>query len=109
MRKGPPGNMAHLIQQASQMKKKMEAIQEEVGKRTIEAAAGGGAVRAVVNGKQELVDLVIAKEAMEGADAEMLQDMVKAAVNEALKKSQEMSNNAMNGVLGGMPLPPGLF
>lgn len=108
-RGGGFGNMHQLMQQAKQMQAKMEAVQAEVAKKTVEASAGGGAVKVVFNGKMELVDLTIAKEAMEGADAEMLQDMVKAAVSEGLKKAQEMQNTAMGGVMGGMPLPPGLF
>lgn len=107
--RGGFGNMAQMMQQASQMKKKMEAVQAELAKKTVEASAGGGVVKAVVNGKQELIDLVIAPEALEGADAEMLQDMVKAAVSEALKRSQEMSNTAMGGIMGNLPIPPGLL
>ena len=76
---------------------------------TVQAASGGGAVVAVVSGKQELMSLTIEPEALEGADAEMLQDMVKAAVNEALKKSQELSSQAMNGAMGNLPIPPGIF
>jgi DNA-binding YbaB/EbfC family protein len=103
------GNMQQLMQQAKQMQAKMEAMQAELATKTVEASAGGGAVRAVVNGKYELLTLEIAKEALEGADAEMLSDMVKGAVNEAVKKSREMQDAAMGGALGGMGLPPGLF
>jgi DNA-binding YbaB/EbfC family protein len=103
------GNMQQMMQQARQMQQKMEAIQAELASKTVEASAGGGAVKAVVSGKQELLSLVIAPEALEGADAEMLSDMVKGAVNEALKKSQELQNDMMGGAMGGMGLPPGLF
>lgn len=106
---GGGGNMAQMMQQASAMKKKMESVQEELGKKTCEASSGGGAVKAVVNGKQELISLVIAPEALEGADAEMLSEMVKAAVCEALKKSHELQNSAMGGLLGNLPLPPGFL
>jgi DNA-binding YbaB/EbfC family protein len=99
--------MQQLMQQARQMQQKMEAIQAELAGKTVEASAGGGAVKAVVSGKQELLSLAIAPEALEGADAEMLSDMVKGAVNEALKKSQELQNQMMGGAMGGMP--PGLF
>ena len=103
------GNMQQMMQQARQMQAKMEAIQAELASKSVEASAGGGAVKAVVNGKQELLSLTIAPEALEGADAEMLQDMIKAAVNEAIKKSQDMQNQAMSGAMGNIPLPPGLF
>lgn len=103
------GNMQQLMQQAKQMQKKMEEIQNELASKSVEASAGGGAVKAVVSGKQELLSLTIAPEAMEGADAEMLADMVKGAVNEALKKSQELQSQMMGGAMGNIPLPPGLF
>jgi DNA-binding YbaB/EbfC family protein len=106
---GMGGNMQQLMQQAQQMQKKMEQMQAELATKQVEASAGGGAVKAVVSGKQELLSLVIAPEALEGADAEMLSDMVKGAVNEALKKSQELQSQMMGGALGGLPLPPGMF
>lgn len=106
---GGMGNMQQLMQQAKQMQAKMEAMQAELATRTVEASAGGGAVKAVVNGKNEILTLQIAKEALEGADAEMIADMVKGAVNEALKKAKEMQDQAMGGALGGLGLPPGLF
>lgn len=106
---GGMGNMQQMMQQARQMQQKMEAIQAELANKSVEASAGGGAVKAVVSGKQELLSLTIAPEAMEGADAEMLSDMVKGAVNEALKKSQELQSQMMSGAMGGMPMPPGLF
>lgn len=105
---GGMGNMQQLMQQAQQMQKKMEEMQKELATKTVEAAAGGGAVKAVVSGKQELLSLTIAPEALEGADTEMLSDMVKGAVNEALKKSQELQSQMMGGAFGGA-LPPGLF
>ena len=77
--------------------------------RSVEASAGGGAVKAVVNGKNEILSLEIAKEALEGADPEMIADMVKGAINEALRKSKELQDQMMGGALGGMSLPPGLF
>jgi len=105
---GGMGNMQQLMQQAKQMQAKMEQVQNELAGKTVEASAGGGAVKAVVNGKNELVSLVIEKDALEGADAEMLSDMVKGAVNEAIKKSKELSEQMMGGAFGGM-MPPGLF
>lgn len=103
------GNMQQLMQQAKAMQAKMEQVQSELAAKTVEASAGGGAVKAVVNGKNELLTLTIAPEALEGADAEMLSDMVKGAVNEAMKKAKELQDQMMGGALGNVPLPPGLF
>lgn len=108
-RGGGMGNMQQLMQQAKQMQAKMEQVKGELAQKTVEASAGGGAVKATVNGKHELISLTIAKEALEGADAEMLADMVKGAVNEAIKKSKELEEQMMGGAFGGMPMPPGLF
>jgi DNA-binding YbaB/EbfC family protein len=104
---GGMGNMQGLMQQARQMQAKMEEIQKDLETKTAEAQAGGGAVKAVVTGKQELVSLTIDPGALD--DAELLQDMVKAAVNEAIKLSKEMSEKAMGGAMGNMPIPPGFF
>jgi DNA-binding YbaB/EbfC family protein len=109
MKRGGMGNMQQMMQQARQMQAKMEKIQEELGKQTVETAAGGGAVKVVMSGKQELVSIKISKEAMESGDPEMLEDMVKAAINEGTKKAKELSESAMGGALGNIPLPPGLF
>jgi DNA-binding YbaB/EbfC family protein len=103
------GNMQQLMLQAKQMQQKMEKVQGELAAKTVEASAGGGAVKAVVSGKQEILSLTIAPEALEGADAEMISDMVKGAINEALKKSKELQEQMMGGALGNVPLPPGLF
>lgn len=104
---GNPGGMFQLMQQAKQMQSKMEAIQKDLETQMAEAQAGGGAVKAVVNGKQELIDLKIDASALD--DAEILQDMVKIAVNEAIKASKEMQEKAMGGALGNIPIPPGFF
>lgn len=106
---GGMGNMQQLMAQAKQMQAKMELIQAELANELFESQAGGGAVKAVVNGKQELTELTIDSEVLEGGDAEMLQDLVKAAVNEAIKSSKEKSDEAMGGAMGNMPFPPGLF
>ncbi len=106
---GGMGNMQQLMMQAKQMQTKMEGIQEELAKEVFKAQAGGGAVTAVVNGKQELIELTIDPEAVEGGDAEMLQDLVQAAVNEAIKSSKNKSEEAMGGAFGNLPFPPGML
>lgn len=102
------GGMGNILKQAQQLQKKMASMQEELGEKTVEASAGGGMVKAVANGKQQLVSISIEKEVVDPEDVEMLQDMVLAAVNEALSKSQEMVSSEMSKITGGMGIP-GLF
>lgn len=108
MRGGMGGNMQQLLQQAQKMQRDMEKMQEELAQKTAEAAVGGGAVTAVVNGKHDLVSLKIAPEAADLSDVEILQDMIVAAVNEANKKITEQSESEMGKITGGMKLP-GMF
>lgn len=105
-------NMQQLMQQAQKMQSKMEAIQEELKTKVIEAQSGGGAVRVSVNGNQELLDIVIDPAVLEDKDVEMLQDTLKAAIKEAMKKSKELSDQMMGENMGvsGSNLPfPGMF
>ncbi|MBI5018523.1 MAG: YbaB/EbfC family nucleoid-associated protein [Deltaproteobacteria bacterium] len=95
------GNM---LRQAQEMQKKMAQIQAELGTRIIEASAGGGMVRVVANGKQEILSITIDPEVVNRDDVEMLQDLVLAAVNEAVKKSQELVTGEMGKVAGGLGL-----
>jgi DNA-binding YbaB/EbfC family protein len=99
------GNM---MKQAQLMQQKMERLQKELEGRQVEATAGGGMVSATVNGKQQLLALKIEKSVVDPDDVEMLQDLVVAAVNEAIKKSQEMMQQEMGKITGGLSLP-GLF
>ncbi len=101
-------SFGNMVKQAHAMQQKMAQIQEELGKQTVEASAGGGMVSAVVNGKQRLVSLKIEREAVDPEDVEMLQDLVMAAVNEAVKKSQELLQQEMGKLTGGLNIP-GLF
>ena len=103
--------IGNMMRQASQMQKKMAQMQEELASRTIEASAGGGMVRCVVNGKQELLSLTIGREVVDPDDVEMLQDLVMAAVSDAIKKSQELVSGEMGKIAGGLGinLPGGLF
>ncbi len=101
------GNM---MKQFKKAQEKINQVQEELGKRTVEASAGGSMVTAIVNGKQELLSLTIDKEVVNPEEVEMLQDLVVAAVNQAIKKSQEMVNEEMSKLTGGLGLNiPGLF
>jgi len=97
--------MGNLMKQAQQMQARMAKMQEEVGKRTIEAAAGGGMVKVVVTGKQEVVSIDIEPEVVDPEDVEMLQDLVLAAVNQALRESQAMMTDEMSKLTGGLKIP----
>jgi len=95
----------NLVRQAQQLQAKMLKVQEEMATRTAEASAGGGMVTAVANGKQELVSIKIEKEVVNPDDVEMLQDLMVAAVNAALRKAQEMVAEEMKKLTGGISIP----
>jgi DNA-binding YbaB/EbfC family protein len=101
-------NMNNLLKQATQMQAKLSALQNELSTREVEASSGGGMVKVKVNGKQELLSITINKECVDPNDVEMLQDLVKTAVNQGMKDSQEMVSQAMGKITGGMKIP-GLF
>ncbi len=94
-----------LMKQAQKMQEQMMRVQEELAGKTVEATAGGGMVTAVVNGKHELVTLKIEKEVVDPEDIEMLQDLVVAAVNEGVRRSQEMAAEEMSKITGGISIP----
>ena len=100
--------LAQIMKQAQMMQQKMARLQEDAAQKTAEATAGGGAVSAVVNGKNQIVSLTIKKEAVDPEDVEMLQDLVVAAVNEALAKVQAELAEQMSKITGGVSIP-GLF
>ncbi|MGB9840275.1 MULTISPECIES: YbaB/EbfC family nucleoid-associated protein [Thermovenabulum] len=102
------GNMGKLMKQVQKMQEEMLKLQEELKQRTVEATAGGGAVKAVANGKKELVEIKIEKDVVDPEDVEMLQDLILAAVNEALNKAEEMVSTEMGKLTGGLNIP-GLF
>ena len=100
-----PGNMNNLMKQAQKMQEELRRMQEELENSSFEATAGGGVVKAVANGKHELVSLTIDPEAVDPEDVEMLQDLVTAAVNEALRKVDEASSSGMARLTGMKGLP----
>jgi DNA-binding YbaB/EbfC family protein len=102
------GNMNKMMNQVQKMQQEMLKMQEELATRTVESTAGGGVVKVVASGKNELVSIEIKPEAVDPEDVEMLQDLVLAAVNEALKKAQEMINGEMARLTGGLKIP-GMF
>ena len=105
---GLPGNMNEILKQAQKMQEKLQKAQEESANFTADASSGGGMVKAVANGKNQIAALEINKEVVNPADIEMLQDLVVAAVNEALQKVQASVKNELGKLTGGMNIP-GLF
>ncbi|MBT9167681.1 MAG: Nucleoid-associated protein [Syntrophomonadaceae bacterium] len=103
------GNMGNMMKQIQKMQKEMLKMQEELQQKTVAASSGGGMIRVEVSGKKELVSLTIDPEAIDPADLEMLQDMIMAAVNEGLRKVEEMMTAEMQKLTGGLNLPPGLL
>ncbi len=101
-------NIAQMMKQAQKLQSKMAEMQAELGNRIVTAQAGGGMVEATVNGRQELLGLRIDPEVVSADDVEMLQDLILAAVNEALNRSREMMAQEMSKLTGGMQIP-GLF
>ena len=106
---GMGGGMGNIMKQAQKMQKDMAKVQEELQEKTVDATAGGGAVSVVVSGKKELKEIKIKQEVVDPEDVEMLQDLIMAAVNEALRKADDMVNSEMGKVTGGMGGFPGMF
>ena len=100
--------LGNILKQAQQMHAKIAELQEEMAGRTVEATSGGGMVHIVMNGKMEIVSIRIDPEVVSREDVEMLQDLIRAAVNEGLRKSQEMMTEEMKKITGGLAVP-GLF
>ena len=95
----------NMMKQVKKMQAEMERVQEDLAARTIEASAGGGMVTVVANGKQEIVSIKIEPEVASADDVEMLEDLVVAATNEALRKVQEMTAEEMGKLTGGLGIP----
>jgi len=99
---GLPGNMNNLMKQAQRMQRQMEDMQKELEEKTWEASAGGGAVTVKVSGKKEVIAITLSEEVVDPDDIEMLQDLIMAATNEALRKAEEDSNEAMQSITGSL-------
>ena len=98
-------NMGNMMKQAQKLQAQMAKLQEELSEKTVETASGGGMIKVVANGKQQLVSIQIEKEVVDPEDVEMLQDLILAAVNDALAKSQEMVSGEMSKLTGGLNIP----
>ncbi|MBR3039159.1 MAG: YbaB/EbfC family nucleoid-associated protein [Lachnospiraceae bacterium] len=101
---GMPGNMNNLMKQAQRMQRQMEEQQKEMENREFEATAGGGAVKLVITGAREVKSLEIDKDAVDPEDVETLQDLLIAAMNEALRMVEEANGEAMGNMAGGLDL-----
>ena len=97
--------MGNMMKQAQKLQSKMLKLQEDLADRTVETSSGGGMVKVVANGRQQIVSIQIEKEVIDPEDPEMLQDLILAAINDALTKSQEMISNEMGKLTGGMNIP----
>ena len=106
---GGLGNMGKLMKKAQEFQKKMKAMQSDLADRVVEGTSGGGMVTAQVNGQQEVISIKINPEAVDPEDVEILEDLVTAALSQALKKSKELSDGEMKKLTGHMGLPPGLL
>ncbi len=99
------GDMGKMMKQVQKMQSEMAKLQEELAERTVEATAGGGVVKVVANGRHEIKEIHIDPEAIDPEEPELLEDLVLAAVNEAMKEAQDMISEEMSKITGGMKLP----
>ena len=103
------GQQFKMLKQIQQMQAKMAKIQEELGEKMVTGTAGGGMVEVVANGHQKVLSVRVKPEVVDPADVEMLQDLVLAAVNDAMDKARELATKEMGAMTAGMGLPPGLM
>lgn len=106
---GNMGNMSGMMKKMQKLQAEMAKLQEELKTRTIETTAGGGAVTIVISGEKQIQSLKISPDAVDPEDIEMLEDLIAAAVNEAIKKVDDMTAQEMGKLTGGLSLPPGMF
>jgi DNA-binding YbaB/EbfC family protein len=97
--------MGNMMKQAQQLQSKMMKLQEEMADKTVESSSGGGMVKVTANGRQQIISIQIEKEVVDPDDVEMLQDLVLAAINDALAKAQEMVSSEMGKLTGGLNIP----
>ena len=106
---GNMGKMAGMMKKVQKMQNEMKKMQDELKRRTVEVTAGGGAVKIIMNGDKQVQSLVIDPAAVDPEDVEMLQDLISAAVNEAIKKVDDMMASEMGKLTSGLGLPPGML
>jgi DNA-binding YbaB/EbfC family protein len=103
------GQQFKMLKQLQQMQARMAKIQEELGEKTVTGTAGGGMVEVIVNGHQKVLSVTVKPEVVDPADVEMLQDLLLAAVNDAMDRARELASKEMGSVTAGLGLPPGLM
>ncbi len=106
---GNMGNMGGMMKKVQKLQAEMGKMQEELKTRTIDVSAGGGAIKVVMNGEKQIQSLIIDPAAVDPEDVEMLQDLISAAINEAVKKVDDLMATEMGKLTGGLNLPPGMF
>ena len=106
---GNMGNMGGMMNKVQKLQAEMGKMQEELKTRTIDVSAGGGAIKVVMNGEKQIQSLIIDPAAVDPEDVEMLQDLISAAINEAVKKVDDLMATEMGKLTGGLNLPPGMF
>ncbi|SEJ43940.1 hypothetical protein SAMN05660742_107167 [Propionispira arboris] len=106
---GNMGNMGGMMKKVQKLQAEMGKMQEELKTRTIDVSAGGGAIKVVMNGEKQIQSLIIDPAAVDPEDVEMLQDLISAAINEAVKKVDDLMASEMGKLTGGLNLPPGMF
>ena len=99
---GMPGNMNNLMKQAQRMQRQMEEATKELEEKEVTATAGGGAVEVTVSGKKEVTKVKLSEEVVDPDDIEMLEDLIQAAINEALRRMEEVSQESMSKITGGL-------
>jgi len=103
------GQQFKMLKQLQQMQAKMAKIHEDLGNKTVTGTAGGGMVEVIANGHQKVLSVTLKPEVVDPADLEMLQDLVLAAVNDAMDRARELASKEMGAVTAGIGLPPGLM
>ncbi|MBN1755912.1 YbaB/EbfC family nucleoid-associated protein [bacterium] len=102
-------NIRDMMKGIQKVQKQMEQVQEGLAELTVEGTAGGGMVKVLINGKQEVLEVKIDPEVAQPEEVEMLEDLLVAAFNQALQKCNELVTDEMSKVAGGLPIPPGMF
>lgn len=103
------GNMAGMMKKVQKLQQQMARMQDDLKQKTVEVSSGGGVIKVVMNGEKQVVSLTIDPSAVDPQDVEMLQDLISAAINESVKKVDDMMASEMGKLTGGLNLPPGMF
>ncbi|MDQ0202394.1 YbaB/EbfC family nucleoid-associated protein [Pectinatus haikarae] len=103
------GNMAGMMKKVQKLQQQMAKMQDDLKEKTVEVSSGGGVIKVIMNGEKQVVSLTIDPSAVDPQDVEMLQDLISAAINESVKKVDDMMASEMGKLTGGLNIPPGMF